>query len=77
MGTRARAPGTGVPPAHALRVNTSLLGFPFLHPLKNWSLLETRGGSNRPQPIPLIPNFSIHLANRARLGSIWHGETLL
>ena len=47
-GTRAHAPGTGAPLAHALQANTSLLDFPLLHPLKNWSLRETRGGSVLP-----------------------------
>src|ERR1700730_6578703 len=42
--THARAHESSAPHAHALPLNIGLV-FPLLHPLKKWSLRESRGGS--------------------------------
>src|SRR6185437_12603363 len=44
-GTRARAPGRAAPLAPGLQPDISSMCFSLLHPLKKWSLRETRNDS--------------------------------
>src|SRR3984893_15494535 len=76
--THARAHESSAPHAHALPLNIGLV-FPLLHPLKKWSLRESRGGS----PCPFDPRPSgadawrtahlRHWPERAHQALVQHG----
>src|SRR6478672_7501741 len=51
---RLGGPGPSEPRGHGPRGNTGELASSWLHPLKSWSLRETRDGSQHPDPQRLV-----------------------